>query len=341
MNKVEQELQGASDCEPKKGEDRVDYLVRLMKATAALSEKEWDKLSPEAQAWYNTNADKRNAAKKAGKDIPDPADFEAEEEEPKGRKTKAAEKDTEKGADKGEATAVEKLEEGQRVKIITTRDKEIAGEVVENSKRKEFVVIKDAEGEEHELDYAKVESVEVFHGTAGTKDEQGGGDTEPAVGDEVEITTKRGKTIKCTITAMDDDSIEFEDKDGKDDIGRERVESIKVVKKAKAGAKPAKAAAKEEEPAGRRSSKTDDGEKGGKDDEPEKRTRTTNEGGVSVGLRIKELVAENLDATEEEIVKMLTKEKLAFKENTVHLNYVECHKFVDILKARKLLKTGK
>jgi hypothetical protein len=30
-----------------------------------------------------------------------------------------------------------------------------------------------------------------------------------------------------------------------------------------------------------------------------------------------------------------------FKENTLHLNYVACHKLLDILKEKKLLKTGK
>ena len=83
MNKIEAELQKATDCEPKKGEDRVDYLVRLMKAIAGLSEKEWDKLSAESQAWYNTNADKPAAnnsevkSATAAKDSVAPAKYDA------------------------------------------------------------------------------------------------------------------------------------------------------------------------------------------------------------------------------------------------------------------------
>lgn len=334
MSKIEKELQGATDIEPKKGEDRVDYLVRLMKAVAALSQQAWDDLSAEAQAWYNGNADKRNAAKKADKPIPDPEDF-AEEEAPRGRRA-SEDDEPKKGKDKG--PSLEDLEEGQRFKLVTKRGKTIEGTVVSNSPKKENLEYKDADGDTDDIDYDKVESLEVFHGSAGKGgSDEDGGDAEPGVGDVVDITTKRGKTIKgVTIVEMNDDEIVFEDKDGKDDIVRDRVESIAVVKKAKA---PAKGKSKEEpEETGRRGSKT----KEEPEEKPDgKRTRSTNEGGVSVGLRVKELVADNLDATEEDIIKLLNKEKLEFKENTVHLNFVECHKFISILKERKLLKSAK
>lgn len=340
MNKVEKELQDATDVTPKKGEDRGDYLRRMMKAIAALSEKEWDGLSKEAQDWYNANAEARNVAKKAGKDIPDPTDFEAEDEPPARRRANADEDDEPRGKGKAEAPSVDKLEEGQRVKITTKRDKVIEGEVVENKPKKDYLVVKTKAGDEVEVDYDKVAELEVFHGDAGKGDDKGGGKAEPEVGDQVVITTKRGKEIEATLVEITDDEITYEDADGKDDITRDRVESIKVVKK---GAGAGKGSDK-----GGRSPKDEDeepkarGGKGGKEAETEKddgkRTRSSNEAGVSVGGKIKELIAENMDATEEEIGKLLKKAGIEFKENTLKLNFSDCHKFLAILKEKKLLK---
>lgn len=338
MSKIEKELQTATEVTPNKGEDRSDYLRRLMKAVAGLSEKVWDGLTEAAQNWYNVNAKARNDAKKADKAIPDPLDFEQEEEEEKPRSRRATEDDEPKkgGADKGEKTAVEKLQEGDRVKLTTTRDKEISGTVVENSKRKEFVVIKGTDGKESEIeiDYDKVDSVEVFHGTAGSS-EPDPGPAEPQVGDEVEITTKRDKVIVATLVELNDDEIVFEDKDGKDDLSRDRVKSIKVLKKA-AGASKAKA--KEDEPAGRKAKAKDEGATSKEPAEEGKRTRSSNPEGVSVGQRIKELIAEDLEITEEDIAKKLKKEGVEFKENTLSLNFKECHKFLAVLKEAKRLK---
>jgi hypothetical protein len=129
--------------------------------------------------------------------------------------------------------------------------------VVKNSPKKDNLEYKDADGKD-DIDYDKVESLEVLHGTAGKDEDEGGGAAEPGAGDEVEITTKRGKTIKCTILELTDDEIVYEDKDGKDDIARDRVESIKVVKKAKA----AKPAAKVQDHRGAAATKGKDKEQG-------------------------------------------------------------------------------
>lgn len=329
MSKIEKELQEATEIEAKKGEDRGDYLARMMKAVAGLSEKGWDALSPEAQEWYNANAEGRNTAKKAGKSF-DLVDFQAEEEEKPARRRNSEDEDKQ-ATKSAEKPSLDKLEDGQRVKITTKRGKEVTGTVVENSKRKEFVVVKDGEGAEHEIDYDKVETLEIFHGTAG---QDSGGDAEPAAGDKVEITTKRGKVIKATIVELTDDEVVFDDGDGKDDLARDRVESIKVIEKAKAGGKKgAKEADPEDKPRG-------GGGKKEEKDEPAdaKRTRTTNADGVSIGQVVKELIADNLDATEAEIMALAKKMKVEFKENTLHLNYVECHKFLTVLKEKKLLK---
>lgn len=336
-NKVEKELQDATEVAPKKGEDRTDYLMRLMKAVAALTQEGWDGLSAEGQEWYNKNADARNAAKKAGKPVPDPLDFEAEEEEAPKRRRASAEEEEPAKEEKAAKPSLEDLEEGQRFKITTTRGKTIEGTVVKNSAKKENLVYKDADGDEDDIDYEKVSALEVLHGSAGKEDgETGGGAAEPEVGDVVEITTKRGKTFTAKLVELNDDDLVYEDDDGKDDISRDRVESIKVVTKGKPAAakKPTK-----EEPAEKPS-------KGKTKEEPAegeeiKRTRTTNPDGVSVGQVIKELVAEDLEATEEEIAKALKKRGVEFKENTLHLNYVECHKFVKVLRDKKHIKAAK
>lgn len=340
MSKIEKEVSAATGLEAKKGEARAEYLARLMKGIAGLDDKGWDGLSEEAQNWYNDNAEARNKAKKAGKDVPEPTDFPdakaAEAEEPKSRRRSSDDEDEPKGSKKA-APSLDALEEGQRFKITTKRGKTIEGTVVENNAKKEFLAYKDGDGEEDEIDYSKVESLEAFHGDAGKDD--GAGDAEPSVGDEVKLTTKRGKVFKGRITELSDDEVVIATDDGPEDFARDRVETIEVTSKAKAGAKAEKKAAKEEEEP-RRAAKE---EKKGKEEKEDDagRTRSKNPDGVSIGTVIKELIAENQDASEKEIGKMLEKKGLEFKENTLKLNFVDCHKFLTILKEKKLLKAAK
>jgi len=141
--------------------------------------------------------------------------------------------------------------------------------------------------------------------------------------------TKRGKEYVGKIVEMDDEVLVLKTDGGEEELARDRVETIKLV-----GGK-----AEKEEPkaSGRRSSKAED--KGGDDDKggDEKAKRSSNNG-VSVGTRIKEIIADDIEATEADVAKILKKEGLEFRENTLKLNYVDCHKFLDVLKAKKLLK---
>ena len=134
--------------------------------------------------------------------------------------------------------------------------------------------------------------------------------------------TKRGKEVTGKIVELDDEVIVL-DVDGKDEeLSRDRVESIKPVKAAKAETSSRRGAAKEDAK-----------------DEPEGKTkRASNAEGVSIGTRIKELIAEDFDASEADIAKILKKEGIDFKDNTLKLNYVDCHKFIVILKAKKRIK---
>jgi ribosome maturation factor RimP len=349
MSKIEKELVKATGVEAKKGEARPEFLARMAKAVAGLDEKDWEDLSAEAQDWYNANADARQKAKKAGESMPPYTDFadakpdvEEEEDDQPSRRRRGSDEDKsgkakENAPPKGEATAVEKLEEGQRVKIVTKRGKEVAGEVVENSKRKEYVVVKTADGKEEELDYDRVDSVEVFHGTAGTGGDAGDEDKDvgPGIGDEVELTNKRGKTFRGKITELSEEEIVIETDDGPEDFARDRITDIKVTKKAKAGGPKKEDAKGDDEKAtkGKGTKKDDDGD--------DKKTRSRSSDEVPIGTKIKIAIAENLDADVGEIAAILKKAGVEVKENTLDLNFKECHKLLKALHERDLLAVKK
>lgn len=319
-SKIQKELAEATDINPKRGEDHQEYLARLVKGVAALSDKEWDGLSQKAQDWYNDAADAKNAKAKTLPDFPDAE--KAEEEAPKSSRRGAAKEE--------EAPAKPKV--GVVAKITTKRGKSSTGTIVEIDD--DVVVIKHGDGSEEEFDRSRVESIEVAGGGA-KADADDGEDADPIkVGVEVTVVTKRGKEVTGKIVEIDDEFVVL-DVDGKDEeFDRSRVEAIKPAKAAKPAAKgKAKDAAEEEE-----APKTRRGAAKGDDAGDEKPKRSSNAAGVSVGTRIKELIADDLEATEAEIGKILTKEGIEFRENTLSLQFKDCHKFVDILKAKKMLK---
>lgn len=320
MSKIQKELATATDLSTKRGEDRQEYLARLMKAVSELGDKDWDGLSKEAQDWFNDAADAKNAKAKSLPDFPDaaPADEPEEKEAPK----------TRRGAAKEEPA---KPKVGVVAKVTTKRGKSSTGTIVELDD--EVVVLKMGDGTEEEFDRSRVESIElaseVKGGKAAKEDEPE--DDPIKVGANVTVTTKRGKEVTGKIVELDDEVIVL-DVDGKDEeFARDRVESIKPVKAAK-GKPAADDGEDEDKPKTRRGAAKDDA---GEDDKPK---RSSNAAGVSVGTRIKELIADDLSATEEQIGKQLKKEGIEFRENTLKLQFTDCHKFLDILKKKKIVK---
>lgn len=320
-SKIEAALAKATGLEQDKGEKRQTWLTRLAKAVGKLEDKEWDALSSEAQDWFNTNADARNKAKKADKDLPDFTEFpdfkaeEEEEEQPRRRGAKAAEED-----EAGGTGGPDILAEGQEVKITTKRGKVYEGKVTKLDTKEGFVEI----DEDDEIDLDKITTVVVTKPVKAAAKPAAKKEEEPeadpvAVGAEVEVTTKRGKKIKGEITELSDDEIVLGTDDGPEEFRRDRIETIKVLKPAKKAAAKTPAAKEEK-------------------DEPAGKTRSKNAEGVSIGQRIKELIADDLDASEEAIGKLLKKEGVEFKEQTLKLNYAEVHKTVAVFKAKKLLK---
>lgn len=323
-SKIEKELAAATGVEPKRGEERQDYLARIITGTGKLPDKDWDKLSEEAQEWYNKAADVQNAnsdARKAKgdratiKDLPDFPDMEEPEPEaPRSRRRGAAAPEDE--------VAVMKV--GSQVTIKTKRGKTVKGEVVELDK--EVVVVKTDDGEE-EIALDRIDGKEIHHGhkaTDSTDDDAGPADP-IKVGAEVVLKTKRGKEVSGKIVELDDEVVVLS-VDGKDEeFSRDRVDSITPVKAAASGGSsrrgvPASASKADPEP------------------EPAKNKRSTNEPGVSIGTRIKDLIAEDPERSEDDIAKILKKEGIDFKENTLKINYSESQRLIEYLRKYKRMK---
>lgn len=327
MSQIAENLKEVAEVAIKRGEDRQEFLNRALKAVAGLEDKDWDALTKETQDWFNSAADAKNAKAKTLPDFPDLKAEKAEEETTTRRRGAA------KDDDKSTSGTVEvtKPKVGMAIKVITKRDKELSGHVVEVDD--EVLVIKLGNGDEEELDRSRIKSMFSL-ADSGDADADDAGEEDPIkVGAKVVVLTKRGKEIKGEIVEVDDEILVVDTGDGEEELDRSRVESIKL---AESKASSRRGTAKEEAPTKttrRGAAKGDD-----KGDEKGTRTRSSNEGGVSVGGRIKELILDNLDASEAEIGKLLTTEGLEFRENTLKLNYSDAHKFLDLLKAKKMLK---
>lgn len=309
MSAIQTELCKATGIDPAKYESRKALHADIIKATNKLPDKDWNTLSEAAQDWFNAGAD----ATKAKKEVVEFPDYTAQSSS---RRRSSSDDDAPKKEDtKGESLAVEKLQEGDRVCITTKRGKKYEGEVTENSKRKEYVVVKGNDGED-EIDYNKVDWVEVLHGNSG-----GSEDTGPDVGDEVEFKTTRGKTVRGVLSEITEDTIVI----GKDDdYSMDRIDGdIKIIKKA--GASGGNGAA-ETSSRGRRSSSDSDEPK------EEKEGRSSNPRGTSVGGRIRQLVAEDLNISKDQVIKTMKKEGIEFKDATVNILYRDACDFVRLLK---------
>lgn len=319
MSKIEKELASATGVEPKRGEDRQEYLARLIAGTGKLPDKDWDKLTEEAQEWYNKAADVQNAnsdARKAKgdkaslKDLPDFPDLEKETEAEAPRR--GSRRST--SSEPAEETAVMKV--GSQVTLTTKRGKTIKGEVVELDK--EVVVVKTDDGEE-EVALDRIDSKTIHHGHKAADSDDDGPADPIKVGAEVVLKTKRGKEVSGKIVELDDEVVVLS-VDGKDEeFSRDRVDSITLAKAA--------------------TTSTRRGAKSEPASEPEaKSKRSSNEPGVSIGTRIKDLIAEDLERNEEDIAKILKKEGIDFKENTLKINFSEAHRLIESLRKYKRIK---
>ncbi len=328
MSKILEELMKAAGLDKKRGEDRQALLMRTMLATKDLPDAKWDNLSQAAQDWFNDAADAKNAKADKLPEMPDLEEEEAAEEKPASRR---------RGADKGEEKeekaptgtkeiTADDVEKGMAIRIVTKRGKDLSGTVT--GVDEDGFTLKTGDDED-DFDFSRIDKIFALDTSGGSKRASKAAAEEEEAEDPiregvtVSLKTKRGKEATGKIVELTDEVIVL-DVDGKEEeFARDRVESIKPV-----GGKKAEPAASGRRGASKGEDKPADGEKA---------KRVSNEG-VSIGTRIKELIADNLDATEEQIAKLLKKEDLEFKDNTLKLNFVDAHKFVTILRAKKLLK---
>lgn len=344
MSQIQKEIFEITGLKNVKDETRAALIDRCLVAVNKLPEKDWDELSEDAKEWFNNATDQKNAnikSPRSAKPVPDFPDYKApaaeKDDAPKSRR-RSAEKEE-------EPAAAAELNEGDVVKIVTARGKEYEGEVVELSD--DDIVLKVGD-EELEFPRGKV-TVTVLELAAGNDDEEPEleDDPEPAepeVGDTVKLVTSRDKEYEGEILEISEDDVVL--KVGKEELefSREKVKSIVVV-----GAEPEpedepkprsrRAAAKEDDepaPKSRRASAAKDDDKGSEDKAEKK--RSSNPRGVSVGGRIRELMAEDTSITLADTIAALTKEGLEFRDTSANMIYKDCKQFLDLLKAAKKLK---
>lgn len=313
MSKIREALLKAADTEMKKGESHADLCARLVDVIGDLPDKDWNKIPNEAQVFFNVIATAHNEKK----DFPDWPDAEKSEDSGTGRvRTRAA---------SSEPAAAESYTPKRKdeVKITNKRGKVYEGTIVEIDK--DEIVIKTASGDEEAIDRDRIESIEPL-GAGGSKSSKASSEpAEPQVGDTVEIVTARDKIVTGKLVEETGDDIVLELDDGsKEDYSKGRLKSVKVVSAGKGAGKA--------ESTSRTSTEKDEPAK------EEKKTRAKAEGGVSATTRVRELIADDVDATKEAIKKLVAKEGLEVKDNTLDLIYGDCHKFIKMLRERKLLK---
>lgn len=335
MSKIQQLLAKATETDPKRGESITDpaYLKRLALAVGELPDKDWDALPEECQDWVNEAADAINAKK----DVPVLPDAEKEpvkEEAPARSRRRSAE--AEEPAKEAAATPY-KAAKGDKVKVVTKRGKEYEGTIVDPDDKGELVL--DDGKEELGLDLERIESVTPLNPPAeepkngrrrkAAEDDEPAGPVEPEVTDTVELVTARDKTYLGNVIELSGDEIVIKTAAGEElEFDRAKLKSV-VVKVKNAGVHAQLGRH-------RRS-----GEKDAKKDEPEGKARKTTKednGGVSVTTRARELMCDDLAADKEAIMKLLKKEGLDFKENTINLIYADVQKLVKMLRERKLMK---
>lgn len=312
MSKILKELADAVEIDRKRNETDEQLFQRIMVPVSELGDAEWNGLSDEAQEYFNAAADAAN------KKLPFVAPPDSEEKKAEApANTRARTRTT-------AAAEPEKLEPrvGLIAKVVTKRGKEIQGLIVELDA--EVIVIKpSAGGDDEELNRSRVESITVIPAAAAASEPEPPAD--PKVGDTVKVVTARGKEITGALVEEDGDVVVIKTADGDEELNRSRIKSIEIVSAKKTGGRAAKSEEKPE-PA-----KSDEKPAGGRV------TKAAN-GGVSVTMRIRQLIAEDLDISAEGVGKALKKEGLEFRDNTLKLTFDETNKVISVLKEAGRLK---
>lgn len=329
MSKIQKHIEAVLDVKPKRGEDRQDFLVRVAKEINNASDDDYAALGKGADGkatleWYDGACDALEA-KKPAPDFPDAEAPAKDEAEDKPTRRRAAAKEEQEA----EAPAEPKV--GDKVKVVTKRDKTYEGKVVEID---DEVIVVDVDGEEEELQRSRLASIEVLGGSSKGK---GKADAdEPAdpvqVGATVTVVTKRGKEYTGEIVELDDEVIVVKTSDGEEEeLQRSRVESITPVASQSASKGKGKADEAEDKPTRRKSAAKDEGdEEGGR-------------ASAGVGVQLRQMLVDELAESGElpdkaEFLKIAKKKFPDSKDNTLGIVHGEVSKLVEMLKKAKLLK---
>ena len=302
MSEIQKALAAATEVEPSKRKNETitdqSYLERLALAVADITDEEWEKLPTAAQDWYNEAAD----AIEKKRDIDPFPDLPKAEEKPAARRRGATAAEPEKYEPK----------KGDVVTVVTSRDKEYTGEIVELDK--EGLVL-DVDGKDVELDHAKIKSI-VLSGEAAGKEPEPETPKDPEVGDTVKVVTKRGKEIVGNIKELTDDDMVVEDATGEiHELSKDRLTSVEIKYRPKAARAGGEGSTTKEKPTAKAAEKKE------KADKP-----------VTSTQRLRDLIVSDLAMTKDAISKTLTKEGFGFKQATVDLIYSDSHKLIGLLK---------
>lgn len=320
MSKILQELIKAADLSTKRGESPKDQKIRLVQAIGEISEDEWNGLSEAAQNWFNEAADLVNA-KKAPPDFPDEAKEEKAEEKTTTRRRSAAAEEKEEKAYEPEVD--------DEVEVKTKRGAVTKGKVVEVDDK--IVVVDDGQ-EEVEFTRDRLESIIKIEAEKPTSTRRKKADeepeapavAEPAVGDEIEAVTSRDKVVSGKVVEVSDDLVVFDDGKGEVELTPSKLKSLKITKAAAAKSGRRGSAEKKDEPKDK--------------EEGHKKTSKADNGGISAGQRMRELIVADFEATKEDIAKAMKKDGLTYRDNTLDLVYADTHKIIRMLKEAKKLK---
>lgn len=328
MSAIRKELMEAAAITQKRGESDADFLVRLNVAISSeITEDQWNKLSEKAQDWNNDASD----AITAGKSLPSFPDEEVAPASTSRRRGAAADPAP-------EAPAKYEPKVGEDVVFTSARGKVSEGIVVEVGADGVIIINKGGEkgdqADDVECDLEKgTMALVVKQEPTSTSRRRGSGSgdaapatkKDPEVGDTIEVVTARDKVIVGNVEVLDKDDLVIKDAAGTEhELTRSKLKSLIVkVDNSKGGAAPAAS--------GRRGSAAAPAAE-------EKGKRSSNPAGVSVGQRINEMVVDDPKATVEAIDAALKKEGLDFRENTLKMTYAAAHKFLEILRSRKIIK---
>lgn len=373
---IKQQIEAASKLKQNRGEEDQDYLKRVVGVLAEVSDAVWKGLSNESQQWFNDAVDAMGENKEI-KTFPEDTPVATE----KALRSRAAKKEeVDAPAPEGESVV------GAEVIVTTARGKEIRGTIEEIDE--ESMLVKDAEGEEHEFDRSRVKSVVFVN-----QQPEVGADAEPQVGDMVSLTTKRNITVTGEVVELDDDVVVLKIGDEEVEYSRSRVASIvveggtaatdeadaayepavgdKVVAITKRGkevtgniveiegsvividegkgeevevdmetaksvalvkeTKKSDTATAQTTARGRTTAKTEKPEVEGKS----AKIKASDNGGVSVTTRMKEIMCADPALSLEAVSKALKSEKLQFNEQTLQINFKLVQQVIELLKKSK------